>query len=248
MKNTFFISILFLSVLTFAKDLFKVISIEDLDLALKTNSKEIYIYDANVESTRSHVGIIPGAKLLDSSSNYDTSAVLPKEKNSKLVFYCANTMCTASHQAAKHALEAGYTNVSVLSDGIYGWKKAGKPLSTLDRLPQNITAESIEPTEANKLVKQKQAIIVDVREDEERHEIISGSQWMPMSKLQDQNAWNDFKKQLPKDKTIIFHCAAGARSKKMAEKLSQDGVKSSYFKGVDQWKSAGLPLIKGPAN
>jgi rhodanese-related sulfurtransferase len=32
----------------------------------------------------------------------------------------------ASHQAAGRAADAGYTNVSVLADGLMGWKKAGK--------------------------------------------------------------------------------------------------------------------------
>jgi len=31
----------------------------------------------------------------------------------------------ASHAAARRAVEAGYTDVSVMADGIVGWKKAG---------------------------------------------------------------------------------------------------------------------------
>jgi len=34
----------------------------------------------------------------------------------------------ASHQAARRAVEAGYTNVSVMSAGITGWHEAGKPV------------------------------------------------------------------------------------------------------------------------
>jgi rhodanese-related sulfurtransferase len=33
----------------------------------------------------------------------------------------------ASHEAARRAVKAGYTNVSVMSDGIEGWKNAGMP-------------------------------------------------------------------------------------------------------------------------
>ena len=32
-------------------------------------------------------------------------------------------------QIAKKAMEAGYTNVAVMPDGIMGWKKAGQPTS-----------------------------------------------------------------------------------------------------------------------
>lgn len=35
----------------------------------------------------------------------------------------------ASHEAARRAVASGYTNVSVMSDGIFGWKDAGKPVT-----------------------------------------------------------------------------------------------------------------------
>lgn len=35
----------------------------------------------------------------------------------------------ASHEAARRAVSAGYTNVEVMSDGIKGWKAAGKEVS-----------------------------------------------------------------------------------------------------------------------
>ncbi|MGH7916459.1 MAG: rhodanese-like domain-containing protein [Candidatus Binataceae bacterium] len=33
----------------------------------------------------------------------------------------------ASHEAARRAVKAGYKNVSVMADGIMGWKAAGEP-------------------------------------------------------------------------------------------------------------------------
>jgi rhodanese-related sulfurtransferase len=33
----------------------------------------------------------------------------------------------ASHEAARRAVEAGYSDVSVMSDGIMGWSQAGQP-------------------------------------------------------------------------------------------------------------------------
>lgn len=81
--------------------------------------------DANGKSTRETQGVIPGAVLLTSSSSYDLKE-LPTDKANKLVFYCASEACGASKQAAKKALEAGYTDVSVLPEGISGWKKSGQ--------------------------------------------------------------------------------------------------------------------------
>ena len=96
------------------------------DVANWTKAKAAIPVDANGKETRSKQGIIPGAVLLTSSSTYAVTE-LPADKNAKLVFYCANDKCSASHAAAKRALENGYKNVAVLPDGIAGWKQAGQP-------------------------------------------------------------------------------------------------------------------------
>lgn len=36
----------------------------------------------------------------------------------------------ASHSAAREAAKLGYTDVWVMSEGIFGWVKAGKPVET----------------------------------------------------------------------------------------------------------------------
>jgi rhodanese-related sulfurtransferase len=81
--------------------------------------------DANGEATRKHMGVVPGAVLLSDSETYQVSE-LPTDKSTPLVFYCANTACSASHQAAEKAVTAGYQHVEVMGDGIAGWVKAGK--------------------------------------------------------------------------------------------------------------------------
>ncbi len=96
------------------------------EVAAWQKDKKVTPVDANGKETRSSQGIIPGAVLLTSSSQYDVKE-LPANKDSKLVFYCANQKCGASHAAAKRAMENGYTNVAVLPEGIAGWKSAGQP-------------------------------------------------------------------------------------------------------------------------
>ncbi|HEY6419224.1 MAG TPA: hypothetical protein VIX59_09490 [Candidatus Binataceae bacterium] len=34
----------------------------------------------------------------------------------------------ASHEAARRAVDAGYSDVSVMVDGIQGWRDAGQPV------------------------------------------------------------------------------------------------------------------------
>jgi len=36
----------------------------------------------------------------------------------------------ASHEAARRAVKAGYKDVSVMADGIVGWRAAGEPTSS----------------------------------------------------------------------------------------------------------------------
>jgi rhodanese-related sulfurtransferase len=87
------------------------------------------VVDANGAETRQEYGVIPGAVLLSNHRNYAISE-LPASRTNKLVFYCGGTMCRASDKAAAKAVAAGYTDVSVLRDGIKGWKSAGQPTDT----------------------------------------------------------------------------------------------------------------------
>lgn len=96
---------------------------DTVESGLKDGS--VHVYDANNPDTRKEHGVIEGAVLLDNYREYDLAS-LPEAKDSPLVFYCGSTMCTASDKAAGRALQAGYTNVSVMREDIKGWKKAGK--------------------------------------------------------------------------------------------------------------------------
>lgn len=221
---------------------FKVMHVADLAKSLESATPPV-VYDVNVAETRENVGIIPGARLLSSFSKYDVAKELPADKKTPLVFYCANTMCTASHSAAEKAIKAGYSDVSVMVDGIYGWKKAGRPRAALVSPPRKLAPKAVAA-----LVKSEGAVIVDVREDEERHQVVPGARWMPMSRAKDDKAWAEFVASLSKDKTVVFHCASGIRAKRAAERLSAQGFKTDYFESPDQWKAAGLPVEKGPAD
>ena len=99
------------------------VTVDELDKMLANS--ECQAVDANGEATRKKMGVIPGAVLLTDSDSFKASE-LPADKAKALVFYCANTSCGASHEAAGKAITAGYSNVKVLPDGIAGWVKSGK--------------------------------------------------------------------------------------------------------------------------
>ena len=74
-----------------ALDTFKLIHVSDLAAAIAKPDSGVMIYDANHPDTRAEYGIIPCAHLLPSADGYRVSQELPADKNTTLVFYCANT-------------------------------------------------------------------------------------------------------------------------------------------------------------
>jgi rhodanese-related sulfurtransferase len=107
---------------------FKLVTVDQVQQgldALKKDKKPYAVFDANGKGTRDKMGVIPTAVLLPTASEYDL-ALLPADKATPVVFYCANEKCTASHTAAKRAMAAGYGDVAVLGAGIKGWVDAGK--------------------------------------------------------------------------------------------------------------------------
>ena len=97
------------------------ISVSDAEKAFASGAVPI---DANVEKVRAENGAIQNAVLLTSASDYALTQ-LPPDKNKQLVFYCANTSCTASDIAAERAKASGYNNVYIMRAGIKGWKDTG---------------------------------------------------------------------------------------------------------------------------
>lgn len=91
---------------------------------------KVAVFDANGLATRSKYGMIPGARLLSHYKNFALNE-LPASKNSKLVFYCGGSRCTAAEKSAQRAVEAGYTDVSVLVGGIQAWSGAGQQTSAV---------------------------------------------------------------------------------------------------------------------
>ena len=104
----------------------KVTKVSAEQLATLLDEKvELTLLDANGAQTRAKLGVIPGARLLSSSLTYDVNLELPRDRTSKLVFYCATSRCSAAPKAAQRALDAGFTDVNVLSVGVKGWADAG---------------------------------------------------------------------------------------------------------------------------
>ncbi len=107
---------------------FKIIRADELANMMEDPSSHVKVYDANLIDTRERVGVIDGAHLLSSYDNYNVAKELPADKKANIVFYCFDKRCMASHEAARRAIDAGYKNVSVMCDGIVGWRIMGAPI------------------------------------------------------------------------------------------------------------------------
>lgn len=85
-------------------------------------AKGVYLFDCNPKEIydRSH---LPGA-VFTNVENW--TKLLPADrKDSFLIFYCINTMCNVSYEAALEAIRQGYENVYVMPEGIQGWVRGG---------------------------------------------------------------------------------------------------------------------------
>jgi len=90
-------------------------------------SPRLAVFDANSAETYA-AGHVPGATWVA----YDgvSTAILPADTTAPVVFYCANSHCSASHVAAEAAISLGYSRVAVMGAGIEGWQAAGQPVET----------------------------------------------------------------------------------------------------------------------
>ena len=120
------------------------VTIDELESQMAAQEAPCVAVDANGDMVRAEQGSIPGAILLSNYKKFDASE-LPANKEGKLVFYCSNEQCGASHAAAEAAMDLGYKNVAVLPAGIMGWVKAGKPVTK----PSQGDSEPVEPAVEN---------------------------------------------------------------------------------------------------
>ncbi len=172
----------------------------------------------------------------------------PIDKTTKIITYCGGYHCGKSHVVARKLKSLGYTNVAVYAGGVPAWKKAGKPTT-------GSKAKKAPKTEAPKTAKMVAGImlgedegtvdgewfkaklnnlpaniqIVDVRSSEEfKAGALPGAINIEAGKLKAA----ELVSKLPKGKTIVFNCSAGARSMEAWDKAKEgkaDMTKVYYF-------------------
>ncbi|MGZ3788509.1 MAG: rhodanese-like domain-containing protein [Bacteriovorax sp.] len=106
--------------------------------------------------------------------------------------------------------------------------------------------EKIRPLDAEKMQKEKKAIIVDVRElDELKEGMARDARSVPLSLMKDKKSeWEKIVATFPKDKTVIVYCGIGKRAEIVGQELAKKGYKVLNMGGFNSWEKAGLPVEK----
>lgn len=100
----------------------------------------------------------------------------------------------------------------------------------------------ISPAHSNKMIKNHEAIIIDVREPEETIlGAVRDTHYIPLSLMTTNKSSFDLEiSKLPKDKQIILYCRSGRRSSIVGHELQKRGFRVLNMGSFDSWKSAGF--------
>jgi rhodanese-related sulfurtransferase len=175
---------------------------------------------------------IPGSICIPSGTFDEQTDRLPRDKQRKLVYYCESNLCLRSHQCAEKSIKLGYTDVSVLKNGLPGWKMAGFSVVSQERIPR-IAIQSIKPFMLKRWMEEvKPLLILDIRSKEAfREGHIDGAVNIPFSRLEEQYH------NLPLDRLIIVVDERGFRSFIAACYLARKGFEMTrLFGGMERWQ------------
>jgi rhodanese-related sulfurtransferase len=164
---------------------------------------------------------------------------LPKNKKARIIIY-ADSMQEAEKMARTLRVNA-YDEVSVLKGGLQAWKEKGYPVANntlaakidfkADKLPGRIGADEFKAIAAGTPADK---VILDLRRPDERAKgKIASAVSIPVDTLDWR--WSE----LPKDKEIIIHCAAGPRASIGYDILKEHGLKTRFFYGDFKWNQDG---------
>ncbi len=135
-------------------------------------------------------------------------------------------------EAAMRLGRIGFDNVAgYLQDGLQGLETRPELLRTTDRVSAELAA--------GRLASSDPPVAVDVRTPAERAAVhISGSVHIPLTRLAERVG------ELPRNRSLLVHCAGGYRSSIAASLLQREGFAdvSEIAGGIAAWETAQLPV------
>ncbi len=204
--------------------------IVDVDFVISKISvpmdEDVMIIDSRPYKPKYTKGFIPGAVSIPFSEFDKKKDMLPKNKETLLIFYCGGVKCKLSHKSAKKAVALGYTNVKVFSKGFPEYKKqpGAYPVVTAEQVAAQIA--------------ENKTLVVDSRPQKTKFDKghIPTAINIPFSQF------DALKGKLPRDleTPIIFYC--GGLKCKLSHKSAAKAIAMGYKKvsvftyGYPNWK------------
>lgn len=183
------------------------ISIEQVAKQIEENNT--LIVDARPQKAKFEKGHIPTAINIP-FTHFDTlKGKLPRDLDTPIIFYCEGLECRLSHKSAVKAIEMGYTNVTVYSNGYPEWEKTyGKSNGTVAVKAGEVEGSiDLELFKTIIATRPESIMIVDVRDaDEFAKGSFKTAVNIPVEILEGKI------KDFPDDKPIVYVCPTGARS------------------------------------
>ena len=188
--------------------------------------ENVMMIDARPYKGKYAKGHIPGAISIPFSQFDKKINLLPKDKNTLLIYYCEGIKCKLSHKSAKKAEKLGYKNVKAYAKGYPEW------VSLKDNYG-SLSAEHVA-----KLIADNNTVIVDARPKKPKFDKghIPTAISIPFSQF------DALSGKLPRDLNtpVVFYC--GGLKCRLSHKSAAKALEMGYTnvkvfaKGYPEWK------------
>ena len=210
----------------------KLVSLEEMSrlVALGPVKGNFTLFDSR-PAPKCIEGQIPGAVSLP-LDKFDSlkDNLLPKDKNSLIIFYCGGMTCRLSPESARRAEALGYTNVKVFQEGMPAWKKAGNLVVSEPSYVKDLIARDIAH------------VLIDLRSPQEAQKgFIQGAVNIPHNDLA------GAKERFPADKSAPVILSSAQDSAEAFKTVREWGYKETSVLrgGFEAWQQMGGKISTG---
>ncbi|MCK9196193.1 MAG: rhodanese-like domain-containing protein [Syntrophales bacterium] len=166
---------------------------------------------------------IPASRCIACEETGEKTAVLPQDRNAKLVFYGGNAPVEAGCEIIREAQRQGFANLYLLKGGLTAWKRAGYEVESINRIPR-VPGPALKPGNLKAWLNSAPgALMIDLRSPaayQSNH--ITGAVNMPLATLH--RTYQD----LPWDRPLLVIDADGSRSFLAVSYLRRKGFENVH--------------------
>ncbi len=222
------------------KESFKTVSSEELKMLIEQNTPGLVVIDARSPEEYRDVHIINAISIPLPKLEKDAT-LLPASKDARLIFYCNGVKCGKSGKSANIAVDNGYHDVSVYTDGMPVWEEKGYSVFTGPDYDKTVKTSMIKPVVVKALLDNAPATltVVDVRDAKEFAEgHVPGAVNIPVETFAAGSGV------LEKGKQIVVYCNSGGRSYNAYRKLQKLAYPNIAQMLFADWQTEKLPVEK----